>query len=266
LTGISPVTVWNGIQPTVDPAFDLSTNLVPVRKLMFATTPRCGSHFAGSQIYATRQGGLPLEYFNPVHFAAWQTRTGAVTNHATLSQIVRQRTGPNACFAAKLHWPHLQGMLDAGIAGWLTGAVWVRVERLDTLAQAVSWEIATQTGVWVHGQKAWKRPVFQADRITARLGAILYQRHKWDRFFSGAGIVPYILIYENLCADPARNIAPILELLPAAVPRANPWPALPDTRLQSNRRNADWISRYLETLINAPPTQPVGKAALTTQT
>lgn len=248
---VGAVTVWNGIQPTVDAAFDLGTNKVPVCKLLLATSPRCGSHFAGSKLHATHRAGLPLEYFNPVHFAAWQARSKAANNHGTLSQIVRHRTGPNGCFSAKLHWPHVQGILDVGISGWLRGAVWVRIERLDTLAQAVSWEIAAQTGVWIHGQKAWKRPTYDSGRISARLGAILQQRHHWDRFFARSEISPHVLIYETLCDDPDRAIAPLLDLLPESVVPDITWPTLPEVTRQGTQRNTDWITRYLDE--TAPP-------------
>lgn len=239
----SAPSLWNKVQPTVDAAYDFPARRPPAVKLMFATTPRCGSHFVCNLFQETRRAGLPLEYFHPRHFDSWAARTAAPSSHKVLSELVRHRTGPNGCFSAKLHWPHLTSMFDRGIAGWLRGSVWIRIERLDSLAQAVSWDIARQTGVWIHGQKAWRRPVYDRARITTSLLDILRQRRCWEAFFQRSGIVPQVIVYEEVCRH--GGIAGHLDRLPPAA-EAAAWPVLPQPQRQATEINDVWIARYLE--------------------
>mgnify|MGYP002652342603 CR=1 FL=1 len=130
------------------PAFDGTP-----RVLLLATTPRCGSHFLGHILSADGRFGCPFEYLHPSNMTRWREVLGHQRGAPLIPALASRRTSPQGIFAVKAHWPHFarhwgrqRGALAAQPAAVL------RLYRRDILAQAVSFDVASQTGQWISAQ------------------------------------------------------------------------------------------------------------------
>ncbi|WP_281981263.1 Stf0 family sulfotransferase [Thalassorhabdomicrobium marinisediminis] len=236
-------------QPTRSAEFDFPKPAPEVKsKLIFATTPRCGSHFICSTLFQTYRVGLPLEYFNPAHFESWGERAGASSQWEALSHLVARRTGGNGVFSAKVHWTHFEALPSDRMRNWFRHALWVRIERADLVAQAVSWEIAAQTGSFIYTQPSWKTPQYDFDRIYDRLVQILTQRAAWSRYFEERKIKPKVLVLEQFLQDPDAQSAALIKAL--GLPRAKGprAPSIPVVKSQQREINSGWRSRFVDQL------------------
>lgn len=266
--------------PTVGSDFDFPRRppgTQPSHKLLFATLPRSGSHFICQKFFASGHAGLPLEYFNPAHWNRWRVRVAAeaagrpadvasrlgetatladteaprASDWHTLDALTRRRTGPNGCFSAKLHYSNVRHLDSIVSEKWLEDAHWIRIDRLDILAQAVSLEIAVQTGSWIFTQKVWRQPTYDYTALRRRLIRLLRDRHAWSRFFEQRRIEPQIICYEHFVSDPAKNVAAVLDkigLREMPLPQNATLPHIPDIRSQSSTINAHWTERLAEDL------------------
>lgn len=279
-TDKGPRTKTSVYSPTIMSNYDFpqqAPGTVPAHKLLFATLPRCGSHFICQHLFETGYAGLPLEYFNPAHWDRWRVRIAAESVGAspakasmlghdstlanaenprasaafTLSALLRRRTGPNGCFSAKLHYAHLKHLSSFVSESWLQDAHWVRIERLDTLAQVVSLDIAMQTGSWIYTQQVWRTPTYDFKTLRRRLIRLLRDRHEWSRFFNAHGIRPHTLCYENFSADPAASVNDVVDRFGLRAPdtiRDVPLPNIPRIQSQSSTINAEWVERLADDL------------------
>ncbi|WP_415401074.1 Stf0 family sulfotransferase [Tateyamaria sp. SN3-11] len=215
---------------------------------MFATTPRCGSHFVCSNLYQTFRAGLPLEYLNPAHWASWQERAGTTSHWNTLSYLVSRRTSGNGVFSIKMHWSHLSALPTEKLHTWFRGSQWVRIERADVVGQAVSWEIAAQTGSFIYTQPAWQTPKFNFDGIYSKLMQVLEQKEQWRQYFEKNGVSPHVVIHEQFISDPAKETKALIKAL--GLPRAvgARRPDIPIVESQHSSINSEWSERFVHML------------------
>lgn len=274
--------------PTVGSEFDFyrrTSDMRPSHKLMFATLPRSGSHFICQKFFESGRAGLPLEYFNPAHWNRWRVRIAAeaagrtpddasrlgelatladkemprASNRHTLGALIRRRTGPNGCFSVKLHYSNVRHLTSIVSDKWMEDAHWIRIERLNILAQAVSLEIAVQTGSWIFSQKAWRTPVYDYLALRRRLIRILRDRHAWSCFFKERGIQPHIICYEEFVSNPTESVTTVLDRInkcQAPTPLEAELPYIPEIESQSSTINVKWTERFAEELgkeIENPP-------------
>ena len=143
---------------------------------------------------------------------------------------------------------HLEVLIRAGLlAAMMPHAMFIHIERVDRLAQAISFDIADQTHSWTSLQAgrndAGCGPSYSRERLVRLVRGFAEQNNQLDLFFGLNGIVPTHVLYERLIADPAHEVAEI----GAAI-------GLPDLGLdmgairlerQASARNHDWRARYL---------------------
>lgn len=112
----------------------------------------------------------------------------------------------------------------------------VLLYRMDTVAQAVSWSIASQNGGWTEPGPA------QYDEESIRNGL---ERIELDNQML-AEMATYTLAYEDLVANPAGTIEALWGARPTGPPR---------TKRLSNSINEEFISRWKST--HAPVVQRI---------
>jgi LPS sulfotransferase NodH len=71
----------------------------------------------------------------------------------------------------------------------------------QSVAQAVSWSKASQTGQYGLGQARKAEPAYNFEEIDALAAAVRFHDGAWRRWLAAHGIEPFELTYENLCAD-----------------------------------------------------------------
>ena len=119
----------------------------------------------------------------------------------------------------------------------------IRLRRENTISQAVSLVIAQQTQAWISHFKPERSPVYDFTAIRDAHRLIKNEDAQWDQYFSGAGITPLQVTYEDLIAAPdaiVERIRSALGLGPATKIKHQEGP-----RRQSSELNDAWCSRYL---------------------
>jgi LPS sulfotransferase NodH len=157
------------------------------------------------------------------------------------------RLARNGRFATKLAVPYLPLLRDAGLLDPLfANAHFIHITRTDTLAQAISYDIAVQTEAWASylpRQRADTDLTFDAERLAAHQARFATQNAQFRKLFDLNAITPIHVTYETLTANPQATIDHVAVTL--GLP---PFPIDP-TRLRLTRQasplNAAWRARFL---------------------
>lgn len=214
----------------------------PPRCYLIASTQRSGSYFLSHLLHATGQMGAPLEYLHPEHAEAWQRELGASDFRAMMGKLFATRTSPNGWFGIKAHWDHFEFGRQSGLDELMRFERFIRIERRDRIAQAVSLALARQTKAWLSMQTQVRDPEYQDHAIERALATLNKQSHAWDRWAAEAGVKPIQVYYEDLVEDPLGVVNGILKEF-----GLEPMTSLPEvaTAKQASVVNQDWKRRYL---------------------
>ena len=150
-------------------------------------------------------------------------------------------------FAMKLAIGHLEILGRAGFLDHCRATShFVFIERSDRLGQAISYEIARQTGQWTSETTV---EVDIADLVYSRQGVIdamdgfAGDNREFDRFFGRNGILPTHVVYEHLLAEPQAAVRASGRA--TGLPDLAMDPARIGVRRQSGALNAHWRELYL---------------------
>jgi LPS sulfotransferase NodH len=220
----------------------------------------------GHALHATGQFGFPLEYANPGNIAQWQERLGTKDVPGTLREIQKIRTSSNGVFGIKIHYPHIAqfGGFEH-LLEFFPGAYFVLLTRKDVLRQAVSLSIASQTGVWIAGQKpVTDNPRYSFDHIDSCLRETLLNNASWRYTLAASGCkyleVDFSSVRQNI-RGAVENIARFmdLEIEPSSIPKQQV------TERQSNRINEEWTNRFVADFNRASELLTEQKKSFTTR-
>ena len=209
--------------------------------VLICFTNRCGSNYLASGLAST--GGLneAREILNVEHAASYPDKF-------TFPSFVRaalqdeQRDGR---LAIKVGVPHLEILGEAGLLDlWRDHIHYVFIERADRLAQAISWEIAVQSGSWHSGIEAHgQAPVYDRTRIEATINYFADSNRTFDVFFGMNGIKATHVLYEELETQPGETVARVAHSI--GMQQTTFRPERVSLRRQADHRNNDWRSRFL---------------------
>ncbi len=230
----------------------------PTSAILLCALPRVGSTLLGELLVSAGAGGAYREWFlYPERERLWR-ELGIGSHDDYFAHVLEHGTAPNGMFAAKLMWAQLDEFLlyarrslddvesgdRAVIEALLPQSRFVWLRRRDTVAQAISWVKAVQTGAW-----RW-RSVYDGDGVPrydfAKIDWGVHQFRTWDgcraRWFAAHAIEPVTVWYEELAADPpevARRVLGRLEL--------DGLLELPQSTLakQADDVSSEWADRYL---------------------
>jgi trehalose 2-sulfotransferase len=225
-------------------------------------TPRTGSTLLCSLLSSTGVAGHPDSYFRGPDEQAWAdelgvpARAGRALDYADFIAAVRDRaTSDNGVFGARVMWGSLERVIDGLARGSARPDVEVLQEafgpltalhlrRQDTVAQAVSWARAEQTGYWQQGDVAQAKAQLDLDRLTGLVRTIREDNQAWQAWFGEQDLTPLVVTYEELAGDRRGTVAKILAHLGLTVPSR--WqPASPHHK-QADELNAQWTQAYRE--------------------
>lgn len=210
-----------------------------------ASQPRSGSHYLAALLRQTGSAGVPLEYFHTAHWNRWVKRCHRSNPLSAFRLLCQVRTTPNGVFGVKAHWRQFEMLCHLRLESEFFDARFVEITRHDTLGQAISLVIASQTGSWIGGQAAQSRPEFSVPAIQSAISQILIERSGWDRFFAYTGIEPLRVSYERLVENPDETLCRVCEHIGAQ------WTGVPGeevTHVQRSQLSDEWRQRFLATL------------------
>jgi LPS sulfotransferase NodH len=155
-----------------------------------------------------------------------------------------RRTGPQGWFGIKAHWPQFAPFAaDCDMAKVLRIERYIRLKRLDTVAQAVSMVIAKQSGAWISYHDPAGIVSFDFDMIEREYRTLQKQDIAWANYFTRNAITPLTVIYEQLNTNPERVVAKILSFLgldsPELLIKSGSGP-----QRQATDRNALWCRQF----------------------
>jgi trehalose 2-sulfotransferase len=237
----------------------------PRRCYVVCTIPRSGSNLLTDGLRATRQAGMPKQFFLPKSEARYGAELGLdpeADYPGYVRGIVNTKTTRNEIFGFKLMSWYLDDFLtrlrDTRAFGsaatddltMLRNAFprlrFVHIVRRHRLRQALSTARALQTGLWKvqEGKTAIREPEFDAQLIEQSLREAQRQEMIWHSFFRRLGIVPFQVEYEELCRNYESMIRGVLDFLKISLPRGvriGP----PATVRQADELSRIWEERFL---------------------
>lgn len=239
MKGHSPSSAWR----PWDSRYDFSSyNGTPAHSYLIASTQRSGSYFLSHLLHSTGQLGAPLEYLHPEHAEPWQRELEADNFPAMMHKLFERRTSPNGWFGIKAHWDHFEFGRKNGLDDLVRVERFIRIERRDRIAQAVSLALARQTKAWLSMQEQIREPEYQDHAIERALNTLNRQSRKWDEWAAAAGVRPLQVYYEDLVAEPLEVVNEILDEF--GLERMASLPPVATSK-QASAVNQEWKKRYL---------------------
>jgi len=237
----------------------------PRRCYVVCTIPRSGSNLLTDGLRATRQAGVPKQFFLPKSEARYGTELGSdpqADYPGYLCSVVNTKTTRNEVFGFKLMSWYLDDFLarlrnTRAFGGATTDDLtmlrkafprlrFVHIVRRHKLRQALSTARALQTGLWKvqDGKSALREPQFDAELIEQSLKEAERQETIWHSFFRRTGVTPFQVEYEELCRDYEATIRAVLDFLQISLPRGAQIGA-PVTIRQADELSRIWEERFL---------------------
>ena len=172
-----------------------------------------------------------------------QSRFTRRTVHRVLDRLAQRHT-IDGVLSVKVMWGAYSWMflahgLDAGY--WGVPVSWVRIQRRDRLAQALSFQRAITTEAWTATMRPTGEPTYDRADIDHAMRFIDHAERNWDTHFTDVGLEPLTVTYEALDADYGTTVRTVLDHLGAA---GAPVPPRQLER-QADALTAEWRARYL---------------------
>ncbi|MBB6249405.1 Stf0 family sulfotransferase [Rhodanobacter sp. A1T4] len=254
-------------QRGIDMSSPLRSNS-PISSYIICTNPRSGSWLLSEGLTASGLAGNPREWFNVLEedarIPAEQLSTTPEAAYRIYLQHVRAAaTTPNGVFGAKLHYyqfaelPEKLGRLEEyrGLSAFELISTVLRhprhiwLTRRDKARQALSYFRACQSGEWwridgvARPAAALEDPPFDGPAIWKLERVLEANERSWQDYFQRHDIEPLVVVYEDLAADYAGQIARVLQWLriPGADATAVGTPRL---KQQSNPQTEAWLAQY----------------------
>ena len=187
---------------------------------MICSTGRSGSTLLCSLLTNTGVMGVPHEYFNLSRHGQFLIKRlnsdaeKGIPIDVYFDAIVRHRTSPNGVFGIKAHINQCLRHYESGFISSYFGEIkHVFMRRRDSLGQAISLVIASQTGKWTSHEKSAAEPVYSREAIEKSLALTAYYDGLWDQFFAQNKIEPCRIFYEDILAKPNEEIQRVVDFV-----------------------------------------------------
>jgi LPS sulfotransferase NodH len=231
----------------------------PPRPYLFASVPRSGSTYVSHLLWRTGCLGAPLEYLNfeptgPYGFA----HEAPARQHDLWQSALGRRTSPNGIFGLKafpeqLEQVHRQNprlMVEVMrlMLGRGPGSKVVQLRRRDRTAHAISMARAMLSGIWRKEQEGEDRPEPEYSELAVtRTAALIEQQERgWAEMYQGLGILPLVVFYEDVLADPPGFVAAVAGYLGVELD-SSAEVVIPEIERQSQKGAQAWAAAHSKT-------------------
>jgi len=240
---------------------------------VICTSPRSGSTLLCKLLAATGISGNPNSYFHNPSIEDWTRSLDLAPDQGTperdvlraVFDAVRARgTDHTGIFGLRVQRKSFDfliqrmNVLYPGLGDdaerfqvAFGNTLFIHLTRSNKLEQAISLVKATQTGLWhkapdgteLERASSPKEPVYDADEIALHLANLTALDEDWKNWFANEKIDPFHISYDALSANPAGELARILEALeldPAAAKGISPG-----VGKLADSTNRNWLARFL---------------------
>jgi LPS sulfotransferase NodH len=219
----------------------------PVEKtLVIASTGRSGSHMLGHILHESKMFGFPLEYANPRNLKKWKEILNTGNNLDTIRGIQKRRTSPNGVFSIKLHYEHIKELgCFNNVKRLFPNAYFILLNRKNTLKQAVSYAMASQTGKWISEQEALNaNPTYDYNLIHESMKRILKDNAGWQYTLAANNCNYIVMDFETIQHDIPNAVKNIAGFIGIDIDKGI-IPSKPSTSKQSNELNRLWEEKFV---------------------
>lgn len=247
----------------------------PVQRLVvIAATARSGSHHL-SRLLMHLGFGVSCEYFGPIFVEQfsrrWQLSRDAPDFYSSyLKEIVHRRCYDGWCAIRCIDWQFSFFHSAWQSVSGLPQPVFVHLWRRDSLAQAVSYRLALQSGFWDMTPEPTTRPksdfdIDNLEKIRDVRQSLVLKEMWWRGVFKRIGWPVVHLAYEDLIKDREGTLARVIAALapervgfvqPEIHEKITPEGMWARQRISSEERRALY-RRYQETYgVSVPLVEP----------
>ena len=228
----------------VDAQYDVDCSAATTDVLLILSTQRSGSTLLADLMRRSKLC-LPHEYFQPYHYLPLLAdRWGCIENglldkQAYLDNLFRFRTFPNGWLGINLHGVHLETFARFGDFSRGLNMHYVHLQRKDLISQAVSYEIASQTGQWSSFFEGSGEARYNFRSVKKRLRFIEEQNAAIQAYLAERVEPCHTIYYEDLIAAPAATLQAI-----AGADIEVPPLRSEALKKQAGSINQDWVERF----------------------
>lgn len=245
----------------------------PVRSYILCTTPRSGSTLLCGLMAAVGTCGHPESYVHSDTRGGWLAAHGlneadfAVSLDAVaaaLHAVLLAGTRGTDVFGLRLQGAYLPFFLSqlravtpdapsdvARIDATFGVTQYIHLVREERLLQAISREMAVQSGLWhraadgseMERLSVPQEPVYDRAAIVRHMAEAEQLDARWRAWFNAQSIVPLVIRYSDLAADPRATLARVLRVLGQDETLAEG--VYPKVSKLSDARNRDWAARFV---------------------
>lgn len=239
----------------------------PTRSYLICYSPRSGSTLLADGLANTDLAGHPEEYFNSIDATApgqvalqepvWEQEKRALPFLDYLERVRQYGTTPNGIFGLKLDWWHFSALrqnmgtsdlpaeqVARRLREMFPNPRFIWVTRRDKVRQAVSLYRAQQSDIWMEsGHGVRPELQFKLRNIRWAIRGLVWEEAYWSDFFTGAGIAPYTVVYEDLVMRYDATVREVLQFLDLSLPAGASLPP-PRLRKQADDLSEAWVRRY----------------------
>ncbi|GGP61036.1 hypothetical protein GCM10009409_28660 [Shewanella saliphila] len=188
---------------------------------------------------------LAHEYFQPYQYLPilanrWGClKEDLLDKEKFINQLIRFRTLKSGWLGINLHGSHLPIYYNFKEYFPSSKKIFIRIRRRNVIAQAVSYEIASQTEKWSSKFKTDVTPVYSFDKIKSKIKAIKQQEIITDVFVSSLNENVIEIVYEDFITNPSEVLYSVIpeELLKKVIVE-------PSIKKQSSNLNKLWIDQF----------------------
>ena len=230
-------------QDLVDAQFDLDENNQTKNILVIFSTPRCGSTYLCNLLQVN---GLciPHEYFQleqylPILAKRWRCTSDKLLDCRKFVQsLCNKRTTQNGWFGINLHSHHIK-TFEVFMKYFPTMVNYhlIHMVRDDVLGQAISWEIAEQTGRWNSYSENSSEPNYNFSSVGEKVKSINDGNFYIKTYIEKNKSNCTEITYENLVLDPELIISGIFPTIQSINIETT-------IKKQANEVNQMWRKRY----------------------
>jgi trehalose 2-sulfotransferase len=215
------------------------------RGYAICTSGRSGSNLLCQYLSSTGMLGNPLEYFNGGGRRLLGYPEYPDEPSRQIDWILTAGATPNGVYGLKA-FPAQIEQIEKSIR-WtelLPGLKFVLLKRRDILGQALSAVRALQTEQWRASMPARGAAVYDGTQIYERLQFAARDYAWWDAFFARHAVVPTIIVYEDLLADPQAAVDQVADLF-GLRGYARVASERIDLTMQRDATTEEWRTRFL---------------------
>lgn len=215
-----------------------------MRGYAICTSARTGSNYLCELLLSTGVLGRPREYFNAVGRRIHDDPTYPDDPGEQFRRILTMGSTPNGVYGLKV-FPDQHDQI-AKTCAWtklLPNLKFITLERRDLLGQALSWARVVQTSQYRSDVPSSGAETYDANLIQIGLYKAIGDQARWSAFFARTGLESLPLFYEDLAADPQKEVDRVAGFIGACGP-AIARPELVQVKVQRDAVMNEWRARF----------------------